>query len=88
MSKMKMPCKLCEKSVQQSKVGGESCNHSSIPLLYSEAFPVGMQSVNFGLSTEILNNQFSPQLNMMLTAYLFRGKWVIFFVSQVIGTNK
>lgn len=71
---MKMPCKLCDKSIQQSNIGRQSCNHFSIPLLYSEAFPVGMHSVNFGLSTEMPNNQFSPQLNMMLTAYLFRGK--------------
>lgn len=74
-----MPCKLCEKSIHQPKIGGESCNHSSIPLHYSEAFPVGMQSVNLGLSTELLNNPFLPQLNMMLTAYLFRGKLPLYY---------
>lgn len=74
LNKINMPCKLCEKSIHQQKIGGANCCHSSIPLVFSENLPLGMQSVSLGLPTEVPNSPFLPQLNMMLTAYLFRGK--------------
>lgn len=72
---MKMPCKFCEKSIDQLKFDGVGCTHSSFPTLYNGSIPHGTHPIGFGLSAGLPTNQFLqlPQLNMMLTAYLLRG---------------
>lgn len=69
--KLKMPCKLCELSLdQQQKLGISNCTHSpflpQIPALTPLPFGMGqMQNSPFLIQ---------PLRDMMLAAYLFRGK--------------
>lgn len=73
---MKMPCKLCEKSIHPQKIDGVACTHSSFPPVFNGSVPQGMEPITFGLQAGLTNNPFFqiPQLNMMLTAYLLRGE--------------
>lgn len=69
--KIKMPCKLCELSLdQQQKLGINNCTHSSfLPQISTMThLPIGIG--------QIQNSPFimQPLRDMMLAAYLFRGK--------------
>lgn len=77
--KIKMPCKLCELSIdQQQKLGFNNCNHTSF---LSQISPISSLPIN-----NIQNSQiFMPPLReMMLAAYLFRGEFFFFLFVQVI----
>lgn len=73
---MKMPCKLCEKSIHPQKIDGVACTHSPFPTVFNGTLPSGLEPITFGLQAGLPNNPFFqiPQLNMMLTAYLLRGE--------------
>lgn len=65
--KIKMPCKLCEMTLDQQKLGG--CTHSP--------FVIGGQVASMApLGLGFQNNPFIiPQIrDMMLAAYLLRGE--------------
>lgn len=72
--KMKMSCKLCEKSIHPQKIDGVACTHSPFPTIFNGT--TGLEPITFGLQAGLPNNPFFqiPQLNMMLTAYLLRGE--------------
>lgn len=72
---MKMPCKLCEKSIDQPKFGDLGCSHSHFAHFLNGSPQPSVHPIEFGLQATLPNNPFFqlPQLNMMLTAYLLRG---------------
>lgn len=69
--KIKMPCKLCELSIdQQQKLGFSNCNHTTF---LSQTSPISSLPISSNLQNSSL---FMPPIReMMLAAYLFRGEF-------------
>lgn len=72
--KIKLPCKLCEVSVEHSKLGVSNCTHSTFP--FSTHIPMFFPPA-FNLNGLPIQN---PTLlrDMMLAAYLFRGEFNVY----------
>uniref|UniRef100_A0A1Y1LJP6 BAH domain-containing protein n=1 Tax=Photinus pyralis TaxID=7054 RepID=A0A1Y1LJP6_PHOPY len=67
--KIKMPCKLCEVSLDHSKLGVANCTHSTFP--FPPQIPIFLPPI-FNLGTFPIQNT-SMLRDMMLAAYLFKG---------------
>lgn len=77
-----MPCKLCDKSIQQSKADEMGCTHSSFPFTFKGTVALETDPARFGLHSGLPINQFLqfPQLNMMLTASLLKGERIALII--------